>query len=442
MRVQPPDPGCGVIVAYRCHLAVPLFVALDVLDLRFIQDADLTSGQKAVLIGSGLWLAAGIGALHLFRDRARFLRVIRGPLLSCYTLLFALAAGESIVRIAKPSGPMLRSPNEVLEYEPASLGVTGITGRKRFTTNSLGLRGPELPQEQNLYRIIAIGGSTTECFALDDSEEWTHLLMEKLAQGQQRRSVWVANAGMASHNTVSHLALLRTLPIFKRAELLIFLVGLNDLLATAAFEGAPTQATFEQYAVDLMNQLLAQAPGSTRPYYTRLRLYTVARAATTKRTITLGDLRLLRKRRAEGRIVPLPNIQIGLEEYHTRLERLADECRALTARCLFLTQPTLWHSDLSAAEEATLTDGYVGRFEANKGYVSVADLEMAMNAYNGMLLRTCREAELECFDLAAAIPKSNVIFYDDSHYTEAGARLVAERLAEYLLSHPPFGDGL
>jgi hypothetical protein len=62
---------------------------------------------------------------------------------------------------------------------------------------------------------------------------------------------------------------------------------------------------------------------------------------------------------------------------------------------------------------------------------------MGMNAYNSTLLRTCREAELECFDLAAVIPKTNVVFYDDSHYTEAGARLVAERIAEYLLSRPP-----
>jgi hypothetical protein len=139
--------------------------------------------------------------------------------------------------------------------------------------------------------------------------------MEKLALGQQRRSVWVANAGVAAHNTVHHLALLRTLPIFKRAELLIFLVGLNDLSATVAFEGASTQATFEQYAVGLMNHLLAHAPGSTRPYYSRLRLYTLARAATNKWTatsITHMDLRFLQKLRAEGTIVPLPNIQIGL----------------------------------------------------------------------------------------------------------------------------------
>ena len=77
-------------------------------------------------------MAVGIGALHLVHDRALFLHVIRGPLLSFYTLLFALAAGEAIIRIAVPSGPMLRTPNEVLEYEPASLGVVGITGRKRL----------------------------------------------------------------------------------------------------------------------------------------------------------------------------------------------------------------------------------------------------------------------------------------------------------------------
>jgi hypothetical protein len=104
-------------------------------------------------------------------------------------VLFAVAAGEAIIRLAlplPPANPTLRTPNTLLEDEPASWGVTGVTGRKRFTTNSLGLRGPELPQDQEPYRIIAVGGSTTECFVLDDSEEWPHVLMEKLTQGQQR----------------------------------------------------------------------------------------------------------------------------------------------------------------------------------------------------------------------------------------------------------------
>jgi GDSL-like Lipase/Acylhydrolase family len=454
MRIEPRSPGQGIAVAYLCHLLVPLLIALDEFELQFVENTQLTGANKAVLFGCGLWLVAGIGVFHLIRDRARFARLVQGPLLSFYTVLLMLVLGEAVARLAvnsAPAAPTLRAPNSQIQYEPASWGVTGVTGVKRFTTNSLGLRGPELPKDQNHYKIIAVGGSTTECFVLDDSEEWPHILMEKLSDAPKRRPVWLANAGVAGHNTVHHLAVLQTLPIFDRTEMLIFLIGLNDLLATVAFEGGPTQATLEQDAESLRETMLGSAQESySLPHYTRLRLYDVTRRALLALSLKLkrtaisvrhDDLKLIQKQRAEGTIVPLPVLQVGLEEYRARVERLVQQCQALRTRCLFLTQPTLWRDDLTPLEQSSLTDGYVGRFNAKvsrKGYVSAADLELAMNAYNRTLLDMCREKGLECFDLAAVVPKNNLVFYDDSHYTEAGARLIAERLAEYLVSRPPF----
>jgi hypothetical protein len=68
----------------------------------------------------------------------------------------------------------------------------------------------------------------------------------------------------------------------------------------------------------------------------------------------------------------------------------------------------------------------------------VAALAEGMNLYNQRLLRVCRDRSLECVDLEQALPKEARIFYDDAHFTEAGARLVAKVFAQYLRSTAPF----
>jgi len=150
------------------------------------------------------------------------------------------------------------------------------------------------------------------------------------------------------------------------------------------------------------------------------------------------DIGSFRDRRAASPVLPLPDLDTGLEEYRRRVLSLASRCRALELRCLFVTQPSMWRSDLSPAEQRLLWLGYVGRWEKPKGYISAADMARAMDAYNRTLLDVCRQNGLECYDLASQIPKDTSAFVDDAHLNEAGARLVAQNLKQYLLSHSPF----
>ena len=94
--------------------------------------------------------------------------------------------------------------------------------------NSLGFRGPEPPADfDRSLTIVAIGGSTTECFFLPDGETWPERLGELLAESL--RDVWVANAGLDGHSTHGHLVLLEqgVLPLDPRVVL--FLAGANDV---------------------------------------------------------------------------------------------------------------------------------------------------------------------------------------------------------------------
>jgi hypothetical protein len=65
-------------------------------------------------------------------------------------------------------------------------------------------------------------------------------------------------------------------------------------------------------------------------------------------------------------------------------------------------------------------------------------LTTAMAAYNDRLLETCRTWGVECFDLAALVPRTTEVYFDDMHYTEQGARRVAGEIAGYLKAQAPF----
>src|SRR5205807_2797878 len=130
---------------------------------------------------------------------------------------------------APPQPPALYTPGSRLVLEPDATILPGVHGPATFTVNEFGLRGRSWPHVDNVYKIMAIGGSTTECLYLDDSAEWPHLLMEEMNARQKKHVVWVANAGVSGHTSVHSLALLQSLPILSNVDMLIFLIGANDL---------------------------------------------------------------------------------------------------------------------------------------------------------------------------------------------------------------------
>lgn len=121
---------------------------------------------------------------------------------------------------------------------------------------------------------------------------------------------------------------------------------------------------------------------------------------------------------------------------------MADKCRTLGKRCVFLTQPVLWRTEgVTPEEERLLWFGRVGREDVPRGFVRAEDLAKAMDAYNRTLVQVCHDKGVECFDLAGAVPKSREAFYDDCHFTEKGAEIVASWLAGKLTEAELFAAG-
>jgi hypothetical protein len=128
-----------------------------------------------------------------------------------------------------------------------------------------------------------------------------------------------------------------------------------------------------------------------------------------------------------------------LTEYRENLTEIVDVAQRHGVRLVFVTQPTIWRSNLPEGMRALLWLGGEGRFQvkSDRTYYTVEVLADVVEQYNGVLRELSEERGVECVDLAAEFPKDTTVFYDDCHFNENGARVVAKVLAEYFMSQEP-----
>src|SRR6185369_11588638 len=113
------------------------------------------------------WVAAALGALLLTRDRPNFLNSIAKPLLVFLGICIALAIGEVAVRVKLHyfNRAVLKYPPGKYEFDYTRWHILGVSPKVTFTVNAMGLRGPMPPQGGEVYKVITVGGSTTECMS-------------------------------------------------------------------------------------------------------------------------------------------------------------------------------------------------------------------------------------------------------------------------------------
>jgi lysophospholipase L1-like esterase len=437
----------AIRLAYLGHLFVPAAIVLDRVVAR---SWGQRSAFDALALPAGvIWIVAALALLGWAWKRRRVWQKLAGPLLSFYAVVFCLGVAELGLRVIYARSIFHRQ--EFL-YPPGSRWVVhidsretpGVAGDAVFSVNELGLRGPAVPGG-GTYRMITVGGSTTECLYLDDSEEWPNLTMQFLNASARRTRAWVSNAGVGGHTSVDNLRFLQVLPALRQAEMLIFLEGVNDMAQTLFAGGAASQPKLEAMAArNLRSRFVNGHLFFPDAWVDRLLLYQFGRIAIGRpphfllRHSDFGFLGRMREARASGRTVPLPSLETGLAEYAQRIKDICGVCRDRNVRCLFVTQPSVWRDNLPPEVEALLWFGYTAAPDGREGFVSSSQMAQAMDQYNRVLLRVARESGAEAFDLAAAVPKDPKFFHDDCHFTEAGARAVAGELAAYLAATRPF----
>lgn len=338
------------------------------------------------------------------------------------------------------TGFLVWSPDFVTTFRPAPGVMPGIDGISEFRTSSVGLRADEV-QDSHRFRILALGGSTTECLYLDQQEAWPQLLQQSLRRARPELRPWVGNAGVSGTTTRHHVVAIEHLPLKEwKISVVLLLVGVNDLMVRLA-QGERYDADFlgrPGARGKLTKEMFRGARGAPRDssVLERTALWRALSPGTdalTKATIQDDAGRLYAKWRSWRGMASdvrrtLPDLESALGEYERNLEKIIDLLEEQSIRVVFLTQPAIWQAESPAHIEALLWMGGTGHYQARRSrtYYASETLHAGMAAYNDRLKRVCKRRGTPCIDLAAVLPRDTSIFYDDVHFNETGARAVAD----------------
>jgi len=381
----------------------------------------------------------------------RLLLVVLGvflALVACeYGLRFYLSATGSSKYFVWP-------PNMLKIYRPLPGIMPGLTNAATFGTNSDGLRGDEMPTGPQ-YRILAIGGSTTECLLIDQEKAWP-LALQKRLNGLGRREAWVGSAGKAGLSTREHYMHMKyLLPQFPGVDAVIILAGCNDFMRRL-IEDEKYDPHFLDHYTQWEPRLIRGAFSET-PYYPgkyRFRtgyydetaigsLYKKFLYIRSQRDLQQDEqgeffVRLREKRQEALEVVErLPDLTPALGEYRKNLNTLIDMAQAASVRIIFVTQPFMWKPGMTTEERKLLWMGWIESLKAGR-YYSADALAEGMDRYNRVLMEVCRERGVECIDLAGRLPKDTTIFFDDVHFNENGSLRTADVIYRYLKETKPF----
>jgi lysophospholipase L1-like esterase len=367
--------------------------------------------------------------------------------------IFFLALAELLSWLYLPTNYYVWPPNFRRSFRPSPDVIHGVSSPSQLTINESGFRGEPLSDDER-YRLLTIGASTTICVYLDDSKAWPYVLQGRLNGELGAGTVWVGNAGRPGHSTPQHvLQVEKLLEQYPEIDAVVLLSGINDLLIalSATIDSPPV---FDEGPNGALRRAFSVFPDwdADSPWYARNVIGRVARLRMWSPLLLKRDgvfamdekadfVKMIRAYRAAASSFrrTAPDLSVELARYLRNVNAIIDRAERAGRRVIFLTQPTLWKPGMTPAESALLWGGGTDFFHAGPGkeYYTAEVLGETMKLYNDALRDVCRKRGVECVNMANMLPKTRQVFYDDAHFTEYGAAMVAERLAEYLLANEP-----
>ncbi|MCO6359825.1 SGNH/GDSL hydrolase family protein [Roseivirga pacifica] len=361
--------------------------------------------------------------------------MLKRILFSGVILLILLCVLEVILSFIYdyPEGYFIYPPNGEFEFKVNLDYVPGIYDSVAYVKhNSFGARSEELTNSFD-HKILAIGGSTTACFALNQDKTWTSLLSKSLGN-----DYWVGNFGRLGNDTNHHILQARELlkyPELANAEYVIFLVGANDF---GRFLASPEDYINPgKYSTILSS--FATIPDSELPLIRRLTLFKILRQIKQnllqlRANVDYGDSQYFAQQMRQNapKIDTLPKIDTALRHYSDNLKKIITIVKSHNMTPVFVTQPSMWKPNLDDNLERLLLTGGTATIEGTNtlNYYSTEVLYKGMKQFNNTLLKICNEQNVPSINLADQLPKSTEVFYDDCHFNENGAQLVADVLSQ------------
>jgi lysophospholipase L1-like esterase len=314
--------------------------------------------------------------------------------------------------------------------------------------NAWGERGGPPPRPgDRAFRALVVGGSGAECYYLDQAATWPGVVERILREPEHQAILGVpsAHVGCVARAIVPVelvAALLRTiLPRYPRLDAVLIMAGAADVVSWLEQRMPPTIPAARITADKLFEQH-CEAPFGWRPPETALwRLLAGLNRRFRRRVHVVRDaggwLRRVRQMRAEAtdRIDMVTDPAPMLDHFDRNLRTLVETARTKADRVIIVRQP--WFAKPASPEEeaAMFWNFGLGRpyKELVTTYLSPRAVDALMRAMDARAHAVAQDLGVEEVDLMDALDPSSRTFYDELHFTPAGAEIVGRTVAETIL---------
>lgn len=332
-----------------------------------------------------------------------------------------LADDETLVELALPEDipPHLWWYRDLDPYLPYLPNPAYRAGGLRH--NSRGFRGRELriPKPKGVFRIAAVGGSTTYTVKVNDNAQTYPALLEALLRHEQGYTrVEVLNAGVAGYTSWESLINVAFRVLDVEPDLVIVYMGVNDMytrfVQPEAFRGDNSgyRRRWRLPEVDLPERLLL--------------------------------VRVLRK--ALGLRPPLDIMQVATAPAHDRIEAEGTNLppqgkMALYGGLLDANSTRYYRRNLRSLAALARVNGaavMLATFAHSPrmdDYRELPYFTRAFREHNQVMAEVAAELSLPLFDFAATMPTDPAYWADDRHVNERGSLVKARLFARFIVEN-------
>ncbi|MHA7057569.1 SGNH/GDSL hydrolase family protein [Aquimarina sp. M1] len=357
-------------------------------------------------------------------------RLFKKMLFSGIFLLILLIVLEVILSLFQPfpDGFYTGTPESGFIWEINSDEIIGIQGNSEVAFDRLGARSiSDFSKKAN--KIAVFGGSTTACFALSQQLTWTALLEKKLGD-----SYWVGNFGRPGTSSNHHVLQFKHIlakPELEDVKTALILQGGNDFVGYLVSPQRYVNSSGSQ----LKKIAFQHLPKKEYSFLQKLVLYKLIKKAKQsisfffyhKKSLTTVANEIKLKRQQSELIEDLPMLTDGLDHYERNTQEIINLAKERGIQVIFITQPTMWKKNLEPEyEKLLLTSGSAN----SDDFYSTAALSTGMSVFNERLKTVCDRNNISYIDLD--LPKTTESFYDDLHFNESGAELVADKVFQFI----------
>jgi len=334
--------------------------------------------------------------------------------------VFLLFLGEGIVRLRH----WLRYGNLWSVEETFHIdGATGLriptpnTVRGHVRINSLGFRSPELtvPKPPSTIRLAFLGGSTTYCAEVSSNEAtWPHLVWQRLQGAFRDTPVDYVNAGVPGYGLDSLLRNLehRVRPL--QPEVIVIYEATNDL-------------SFDTYELAKSRGLVFMRPDESRSWLSQHSFlwFLIVKNLTILKRQASADIG------ADKLTFDPHELSRGFRRRLTELVRVSQAAAPIVAVATF--SPRLRRNQSPDEQrKAAVTSFYY------MPHMNIEGLLNGFEEYNRVIREVARDTGALLIDDEHRIPSDARHYTDSVHFTDAGSRVMADRVAEALLAAPTF----